>query len=41
MRLLMFQHAGERRLGIVNGANLDEVVDLVEVAASERSYQIR
>jgi len=37
MRFLMFQHAGERRLGIVHGANLDEVVDLVEVAASERS----
>ena len=37
MRLLMFRHGGERRLGVLTGPQLDEVVDLVELAASEGS----
>jgi 2-keto-4-pentenoate hydratase/2-oxohepta-3-ene-1,7-dioic acid hydratase in catechol pathway len=37
MRLLMFRHGGERRLGVLTGSQLDEVVDLVELAGSERS----
>jgi len=35
MRLLMFRYGDERRLGVLTGAELDQVVDLVELAQSE------
>jgi len=37
MRLLMFRQGDERRLGVLTGSEEDEVVDLVELAASDRS----
>lgn len=35
MRLLMFRHGSERRLGVLREGSEDEVIDLVELAPSE------